>query len=263
VAAGAIDLVSSMVRGRVMAVSGWGDPPALNAGERWSVADLGSFVRALRAAGTSAAAPPPELADLRQAMREQIRTSSAEAAAVADVLDVIGARLRRADVLVCDGGEHTDVVGGCYVARQPRTVVFSNTADRGGSIPGALAVKAGLPAQRVVALCTRSALLPSAPELETSVRSALPIVVVVLPDPRTPWTATGARRAPAPACGSDLVALVSSLGTAAVETDTLTHFDRAFREACGSPLTTVVMAPLEAREARRQPRGLAAMGGSR
>jgi acetolactate synthase-1/2/3 large subunit len=190
--------------------------------------------------------PPwrPGLADLRKRVGAIATARSRESVSLCELLDVIRKHLRPDDVVVC-GVELNATVGAHFKALRPRTVVFSGPSGFGFAVPGAIGIKSTDPARRVVALCGDASLMMSVQELETSIRSDIPIIVVLVEPRESPRRSVrGLRhRGDRVPFVNDVLALVNSFGGVAVRTRNSADFERAFRQACQSPLTTLVVAP--------------------
>jgi len=207
------------------------------------VTNLRTLFKLLAAQNPGVRPMRPELSGFRGRVREILNTRATGSVYLVTLLDIMRAHLHPDDVIVCDVSLSAPVAV-YYQALRPRTVVFSAPSALGFEIPGAIGIKSTDPSRRVVALCARPSLLFSVQEIETSVRSDLPIVVVLLETDSVP-EGRGVSLTPAGKVPfmNDVVALVNSLGAVAVQARTVAEFERAFREACPSPLTTLIVAP--------------------
>ena len=96
-----------------------------------------------------------------------------------DLRKVLGPR----DIVISDVGAHKLWVARLFQAEEPNTVIISNGfAAMGIGLPGALAAKLLHPERRVVAVVGDGGLLMNIQELETAVRLALAVVVVIFRD---------------------------------------------------------------------------------
>jgi acetolactate synthase-1/2/3 large subunit len=188
----------------------------------------------------------------RQRLRESAPAARRAGGLVGVALDVLHRHLRADDVIVSDAALAA-LVGGIAGAPGRRTLVFPRTPAVGFAVPAALGIKSTDAARRVVALCRDVDLLASIQEIETSVTSDLPIVVVLFTAREATLAAPDGRAAPdAPPFVHDVVGLVESLGAVTIRCRTGADFERACRQACHSPITTLLVAPMQA-DARDRP----------
>jgi acetolactate synthase-1/2/3 large subunit len=99
----------------------------------------------------------------------------------------IVADLRRAlacdDIVICDVGAHKMWMARMYPCERPNTCIISNGfASMGIAVPGAVAAKLNFPRQKVVAVTGDGGFLMNCQEIETAVRLALPLVILVWND---------------------------------------------------------------------------------
>ena len=91
--------------------------------------------------------------------------------------------LRPDDVVVCDVGAHKLWMARMFPCEVPNSCIISNGfAAMGIAVPGAIAAKLSFPERRVVAVTGDGGFLMNSQELETAVRLALPLVVLVWRD---------------------------------------------------------------------------------
>ncbi len=210
------------------------------------LADLRELLDGLAAGLARAPGPWVDVAAVRARARA-VMTATPGGGGLAQILDIIRDELAAGDILVCDAGVHSRLVGLLYPARRPRTVLLSSAA-LGAAIPAAVGIKAAMPDRRVVAICGDPGLFLGLHELETSLRGSLPIVVVVLESAWFPRPVTAAPCWDEPGDGPvsyDAVALVGAVGGVGLRVRTPAEFERAFREGCRSPIATVVVTRLD------------------
>jgi acetolactate synthase-1/2/3 large subunit len=208
------------------------------------VTNLRSFLKLLAARNPGLGGARTGLSDLWARGRAALDSRLKESGSLGDLLNAMRTHLRPEDVIVCDVSLSAPV-GVYYQALRPRTVVFSAPSAMGFEIPGAIGIKSTEPGRRVVALCVGPSLLLSIQEIETSIRSDLPIIVVLLTTEAVPkggWIASGKHTDRSPFVG-DVVALAGSFGAIVMQTRTTDEFEIAFRQACLSPITTLIIAP--------------------
>lgn len=93
------------------------------------------------------------------------------------------AALRPDDLVVCDVGAHKLWMARMFPCEVPNSCIISNGfAAMGIAVPGAIAAKLSFPERRVVAVTGDGGFLMNSQELETAVRLALPLVVLVWRD---------------------------------------------------------------------------------
>ena len=93
------------------------------------------------------------------------------------------AGLRADDLVVCDVGAHKLWMARMFPCEVPNSCIISNGfAAMGIAVPGAIAAKLLCPERRVVAVTGDGGFLMNSQELETAVRLALPLVVLVWRD---------------------------------------------------------------------------------
>lgn len=93
------------------------------------------------------------------------------------------AGLRPDDLVVCDVGAHKLWMARMFPCEVPNSCIISNGfAAMGIAVPGAIAAKLSFPERRVVAVTGDGGFLMNSQELETAVRLALPLVVLVWRD---------------------------------------------------------------------------------
>ena len=93
------------------------------------------------------------------------------------------AGLRADDLVVCDVGAHKLWMARMFPCEVPNSCIISNGfAAMGIAVPGAIAAKLSFPGRRVVAVTGDGGFLMNSQELETAVRLALPLVVLVWRD---------------------------------------------------------------------------------
>jgi acetolactate synthase-1/2/3 large subunit len=91
--------------------------------------------------------------------------------------------LRPDDLVVCDVGAHKLWMARMFPCEVPNSCIISNGfAAMGIAVPGAIAAKLSFPERRVVAVTGDGGFLMNSQELETAVRLALPLVVLVWRD---------------------------------------------------------------------------------
>ena len=91
--------------------------------------------------------------------------------------------LRPDDLVVCDVGAHKLWMARMFACEVPNSCIISNGfAAMGIAVPGAIAAKLSFPERRVVAVTGDGGFLMNSQELETAVRLALPLVVLVWRD---------------------------------------------------------------------------------
>lgn len=91
--------------------------------------------------------------------------------------------LRPDDLVVCDVGAHKLWMARMFPCEVPNSCIISNGfAAMGIAVPGAIAAKLTFPERRVVAVTGDGGFLMNSQELETAVRLALPLVVLVWRD---------------------------------------------------------------------------------
>jgi acetolactate synthase-1/2/3 large subunit len=226
-------------RQRVVTVGGWRHEYAdMLKADLHVVGDVVAFLVGMTVRQSGPRPPPPDPTELRRRVREGLRSRSRESAALCRLLDVMRLVLDAEDVVVCDVGPHAEATSVYYPALAPRTVLFSTTGALGYAIPAAIGVKSREPGRSVVAVCGVAGLMLAIQELETSIRSYLPITVVVLESLSS--AVLGETTRETMTLSSDVLSLASSFGTVGVPARTLSDFERVFREARQSPLTTVI-----------------------
>ena len=93
------------------------------------------------------------------------------------------AALRPDDLVICDVGAHKLWMARMFPCEVPNSCIISNGfAAMGIAVPGAIAAKLSFPERRVVAVTGDGGFLMNSQELETAVRLALPLVVLVWRD---------------------------------------------------------------------------------
>ena len=93
------------------------------------------------------------------------------------------AGLKPDDLVVCDVGAHKLWMARMFPCEVPNSCIISNGfAAMGIAVPGAIAAKLLCPERRVVAVTGDGGFLMNSQELETAVRLALPLVVLVWRD---------------------------------------------------------------------------------
>ncbi|HET9846580.1 MAG TPA: acetolactate synthase large subunit [Nitrospira sp.] len=93
------------------------------------------------------------------------------------------AGLRPDDLVICDVGAHKLWMARMFPCEVPNSCIISNGfAAMGIALPGAIAAKLSFPERRVVAVTGDGGFLMNSQELETAVRLALPLVVLVWRD---------------------------------------------------------------------------------
>ena len=93
------------------------------------------------------------------------------------------AALRPDDLVVCDVGAHKLWMARMFPCEVPNSCIISNGfAAMGIAVPGAIAARLSFPERRVVAVTGDGGFLMNSQELETAVRLALPLVVLVWRD---------------------------------------------------------------------------------
>lgn len=93
------------------------------------------------------------------------------------------AGLKPDDLVVCDVGAHKLWMARMFPCEVPNSCIISNGfAAMGIAVPGAIAAKLLFPERRVVAVTGDGGFLMNSQELETAVRLALPLVVLVWRD---------------------------------------------------------------------------------
>jgi acetolactate synthase-1/2/3 large subunit len=91
--------------------------------------------------------------------------------------------LRPDDLVVCDVGAHKLWMARMFACEVPNSCIISNGfAAMGIAVPGAIAAKLSFPERRVVAVTGDGGFLMNSQELETAVRLALSLVVLVWRD---------------------------------------------------------------------------------
>ncbi len=84
------------------------------------------------------------------------------------------------DILISDVGAHKLWIAKVYRTYEPNTCLISNGfCSMGFALPGAIAAQLANPIRRVVAMCGDGGFLMNVQELETAVRLALPIIIVI------------------------------------------------------------------------------------
>jgi acetolactate synthase-1/2/3 large subunit len=87
------------------------------------------------------------------------------------------------DIVISDVGAHKMWTARMYQAERPNTCIISNGfASMGIALPGAIAAKLVHPARKVVALTGDAGFLMNSQEIETALRMATPIVVLIWTD---------------------------------------------------------------------------------
>ena len=93
------------------------------------------------------------------------------------------AGLKPDDLVLCDVGAHKLWMARMFPCEEPNSCIISNGfAAMGIAVPGAVAAKLLFPERRVVAVTGDGGFLMNSQELETAVRLALPLVVLVWRD---------------------------------------------------------------------------------
>jgi acetolactate synthase-1/2/3 large subunit len=155
-------------------------------------------------------------------------------------------------VATVDSGAHMFPATNFWQAVNPGEFLISNgLATMGFALPAAIAAQLVYPDRRVLAFTGDGGLMMVAAELETAVRLALPIVVVVFDDGalslikiKQDQRATG--ELPLTYAGPDLVALARSFGMAAFTADSEATLRRAIVDALAARRPALVDARIDA-----------------
>ena len=99
------------------------------------------------------------------------------------LMQELRAGLKPDDLVVCDVGAHKLWMARMFPCEVPNSCIISNGfAAMGIAVPGAIAAKLLFPERRVVAVTGDGGFLMNSQELETAVRLALPLVILVWRD---------------------------------------------------------------------------------
>lgn len=99
------------------------------------------------------------------------------------VMRDLRAALKPDDLVLCDVGAHKLWMARMFPCEVPNSCIISNGfAAMGIAVPGAIAAKLLFPERRVVAVTGDGGFLMNSQELETAVRLALPVVILVWRD---------------------------------------------------------------------------------
>ena len=124
---------------------------------------------------------------VRAEIEEHVFTEKADAESFPNVPQRIVADLRSAmpsdGILSLDNGMYKIWFARNYQAHEPNTVLLDNAlASMGAGLPAAIGAKMVHPDRKVVAICGDGGFMMNSQEMETAVRLALDLVVIVLRD---------------------------------------------------------------------------------
>jgi acetolactate synthase-1/2/3 large subunit len=154
-------------------------------------------------------------------------------------------------IVTCDVGYNKAVTGQCWPVYQPNTFFMSNgLSSMGYGLPAALGLQVLRPNTRVACILGDGGFAMLLGELETAVRRALPVTIVVLVDDALSQIRAGQDRKGIPATGTvfrrlDHVALAKSFGATGREAQTAGECRQAFEWAARQQGPTLIAAHID------------------
>ena len=148
---------------------------------------LGDLGEALRAIARTA---KPQTAYSLRGLRETIVQEMAEFAdhdsfpiKPQRIVSDLRRMLAPDDIVISDVGAHKMWIGRMYGAERPNTCIISNGfASMGIAVPGAIAAKLAYPDRKIVAVTGDAGFMMNSQEIETALRIATPMVVLIWND---------------------------------------------------------------------------------
>ncbi len=158
------------------------------------------------------------------------------------------------DVVICDVGAHKLWMARMFPCDTPNSCIISNGfAAMGIGLPGAIAAKLLFPQRRIVAVTGDGGFLMNSQELETAVRLALPIVILVWRDNgygviRWKQQLRYGRTSGVEFDNPDLVRFAKSFGAAGYRVTDPSELPSIIREALETNAPAVIDCPIDYQE---------------
>lgn len=212
--------------------------------------ELGLAVLHEAARAPSTAQPREDVVRFRREFREFV-TPTRDGMTAQSVLATLRRALPEEAIVTCDVGFNKAVTGQCWPAYQPRTFFMSNgLSSMGYGLPAALGLQLVHPGRRVACVLGDGGFAMLLAEVETAVRRALPVLIVVLADEALSQIKIGQERRGLPATGTtfgklDYVALARAFGACGREVSTPKECAEAFAWAATTGKPTIVAAHID------------------
>lgn len=170
------------------------------------------------------------------------------------LLQELRAVLEPDDIVICDVGAHKLWMARMFPCERPNSCIISNGfAAMGISLPGAIAAKLLFPQRRIVAVTGDGGFLMNSQELETAVRLALPLVILIWRDDgygviRWKQQVRFGRTAAVEFGNPDLVQYAQSFGAKGYRITDPSELRPILMKACTADVPTVIDCPMDYRE---------------
>jgi acetolactate synthase-1/2/3 large subunit len=208
---------------------------------RADVEVVGPINEAIDAIRSLCGAPEPKWkAEEVFAIRSEFRAYVSPARETLTAQQVLGAlrdAMPRDAIATCDVGQNKAVTGQVWTAYAPKTFFMSNgLSSMGYGLPAALGLQLLDRERKVACVLGDGGFAMTMAEMETAVRMALPVIVVVLADEALTQIKAGQERKGYPVTGTtfrplDYVAIAKGFGAAGHEVETVAECREAFAAA--------------------------------